>query len=100
MAGGGEAYRVVAPVWRWGEGKGSWHFLSVSGEVADAIRFDTLGMRGGFNSVKVSAFIDGVDWTTSLFPSGDDWILPLKADVRRRANIGEGATVEVVLRLA
>ena len=100
MSRGGETYRVVAPVWRWGEGKGSWHFVSISGEVADAIRFDTLGMRGGFNSVKIVATIEGVEWSTSLFPSGDDWILPLKASVRREADISEGESLRVTLQLA
>lgn len=93
-------YSVTTPVWLWTGDKGNWHFLTVSGEAADEIRFDTLGLRGGFGSVKVVARIGAVEWTTSLFPSGDDWILPLKADVRRRAGIAAGDAVTVMLSLA
>jgi hypothetical protein len=41
-----------------------------------------------------------VSWRTSVFPQkSGDYILPVKADVRRRANIGAGDEVTVVLRL-
>lgn len=95
-----EVYDVTAPVWRWNGEKGGWHFATISGEIANQIRFDSLGMRGGFGSVKVHAAIDDVSWTTSVFPSGDDYLLPLKADVRRRATIAAGDEIRVKLRLA
>ncbi len=95
-----ETYTVTAPVWLWSGGKASWHFLTVSGEAADAIRFDSMGMRGGFGSVKVQAEINDVEWTTSVFPSGDNYLLPLKADVRRRAKVAAGDEVKVKLRLS
>ena len=91
---------ITAAVWRWNGDKGSWHFVTVTGDAANDIRFDSIGTRGGFGSVKVEARIGEVRWRTSLFPSGDDWILPLKADVRRRAGIGEGDVVSIILRLA
>ena len=92
-----ETYSVTAPVWLWNADKGSWHFVTISGDVAHQIRFDSLGMRGGFGSVKVNAAIDDVAWTTSLFPSGDDYLLPLKADVRRRAMVAAGDEISVTL---
>ena len=95
-----ERFAVTAPVWVWNGEKGSWHFVTISGEVAKQIRFDSLGMRGGFGSVKVNACLDGVSWTTSIFPSGDDYLLPLKADVRRRARICAGDQINVMLSLA
>nr|WP_294849968.1 DUF1905 domain-containing protein [uncultured Sphingomonas sp.] len=91
---------VSAPVWRWNPQKGSWHFVTITGDAATSIRLDSMGMRSGFGSVKVTAEVDGVRWTTSVFPSGDDYILPLKADVRRRANIAAGDDIVVTLWLA
>lgn len=91
---------VTAPVWLWSGGKASWHFLTISGDAANEIRFDSMGMRGGFGSVKVAAEINGVEWTTSVFPSGENYLLPLKADVRRRAKIAAGDEVVVTLRIA
>ena len=92
---------VTAPVWLWNGEKGGWHFLTVPPEQAADIRFDSLGMRGGFGSVRVDATIGDVSWTTSLFPQGEGgYILPLKADIRRRAGITVGDEVTVRLSLA
>ncbi len=92
---------VTAPVWLWNADKGSWHFLTVPPEQAAEIRFDSMGMRGGFGSVRVTASIGDVSWTTSLFPQGDGgYILPLKADIRRRAGIVAGDAVSVTLTLS
>ena len=93
-------YRVTAPVWLWNAQKGSWHFVTIAGDAANGIRFDSMGMRGGFGLVKVVVEINGVEWTTSIFPSKVDFILPLKADVRRRAKIVAGDEVTATLRLA
>lgn len=97
---GAATYSVTAPVWLWNADKGSWHFVTISGDAANEIRFDSMGLRSGFGSVKVLAEISGVQWATSLFPSGDGYILPLKADVRRRAKIASGDEISVNLRLA
>lgn len=92
---------VTAPVWLWNAEKGSWHFLTVPPQQAADIRFDSMGMRGGFGSVRVEACIGDVSWTTSLFPHREGgYILPLKADIRRRAGIVAGDEVTVGLRLA
>lgn len=88
---------VTAPVWLWND---SWHFVTIAGEAADHLRFDSMGLRGGFGSIRVACRIGDVEWRTSIFPSGDDYILPLKADVRKRAGIVAGATVTVRLRMA
>ena len=92
---------VTAPVWLWNAEKGSWHFLTVPPEQAAEIRFDSIGLRGGFGSVKVEAAIGDVAWTTSLFPDSrtGGYVLPLKADVRRRAGIAGGDEVTVNLQL-
>lgn len=95
-----ETYHVTAPVWLWNGDKGGWHFATISGDVANQIRFDSMGMRGGFGSVKVHASIADVSWTTSVFPSGDNYLLPLKADVRRRTGIAAGDEISVALSLA
>jgi hypothetical protein len=95
-----ETYSVTAPVWLWNSDKARWHFLTIEGETADHLRYDSMGMRGGFGSVKVAAAINGVEWTTSVFPSGCNYLLPLKADVRRRAGFVAGDEVTVTLRLA
>jgi hypothetical protein len=91
---------VTAPIWLWSEGKGSWHFLTVPADQADEIRAHVFGNRRGFGSARVEATINGVSWRTSIFPQkSGGYILPIKADVRRRAGIAAGDDVTVSLDL-
>ena len=93
---------VTAPIWLWSEGKGSWHFLTIPPDDAVEIRLESAasGVRRGFGSVRVDATINGVSWRTSIFPQkSGGYILPIKADVRRRANIAAGDEVTVGLEL-
>ena len=92
---------VTAPIWRWSEGQGSWHFLTVPPEQAVEIRAHGLGSgRRGFGSVRVAATVHGVTWRTSVFPQkSGGYILPIKAEVRRRAGISAGDEVKVTLEL-
>ncbi|MBA3510598.1 DUF1905 domain-containing protein [Sphingomonas sp.] len=106
---------VTAPIWLWSGGQGSarkrtvpqtvrpgrWHFLTVPPGQSVEIRAHGLGeSRRGFGSVRVEAMINGVTWRTSVFPqTSGGYILPIKADVRRRAAVsaGDGVTVELEL---
>jgi hypothetical protein len=92
---------VAAPLWLWSGDKGSWHFLTVPADSAVEIRLRNLAERGGFGSVRVEATIGDVRWRTSLFPDRNSggYVLPVKADVRRRAGIAAGDSVTVVLEL-
>ena len=92
---------VTAPVWLWSEGKGRWHFLTIPPEEAVEIRAHSLGeQRRGFGSARVEATINEVSWRTSVFPQkSGGYILPIKADVRRRAGIAAGIEVTVELEL-
>jgi len=101
---------ITAPVWLWGEGKGRWHFLTVPAEEAVELRLaaSASGPRTGFGSIRVEATIkcpssgsgQAVTWRTSLFPQkSGGYILPIKADVRRRAGIGAGDEVTTDLSL-
>ena len=92
---------VTAPLWLWTGGQGSWHFLTVPEDQAIEIRAHSFGnSRRGFGSVRVEATIGGVSWRTSVFPQrSGGYILPVKADVRRRAGIAAGDEVTVELEL-
>ena len=59
------------------------------------IRAHGLGnSRRGFGSVRVEATINRVAWRTSVFPQkSGGYILPVKAEVRRRAGICAGDEV-------
>ena len=89
---------VTAPLWLWSGG--GWHFITIPEEDAVEIRAHSLLNHGGFGSVKVEATINEVAWRTSVFPQkSGGYILPVKADVRRRADIAAGDEVTVSLEL-
>ena len=92
---------VTAPLWLWSGETGSWHFVTVPEEQSGELRAHSLASRGGFGSVRVEARIGEVAWRTSVFPQkSGGYLLPVKADVRRRAGIAAGDEVTVALEIA
>ena len=100
----GQMIIATGPVWIWRAeppAKGSWHFLTITGETAAAIRTAAGGRSGGWGSVRVTATIGKTGWQTSLFPNKQlgGYMLPLKADVRKREGVREGDVISVSLAL-
>ncbi len=90
----------ASPLWLWHGQGGSWHFITVPEEQSAEIRFETLGSRRGFGSVRVEAAIGDVTWRTSVFSQkAGTFLLSIKAEVRRRADIAAGDEVPVTLEL-
>ena len=81
--------------------KGSWYFLTIDGETAQAIRAAAV-KADAWGSVRIEVTIGGTTWRTSLFPSkqAGGWLLPLKAAVRKAEKLAEGTIAEAVLTLA
>ena len=94
---------ATGQVWQWraSEAPGGWFFLTVEGQAAAEVRYAALGRMGGFGSVKVTARIGDTEWRTSLFPHRESggFLLPLKAEVRRREAIETGQAVTVDLTI-
>ena len=91
---------LAATLWIWSGESATWHFMTVPEAIAGEIRAEGFARRGGFGSVRVEATIDNVTWRTSVFPQkSGGYILPMKADVRRRAGIAAGDEVELILEI-
>jgi hypothetical protein len=91
---------VTSSLWLWAGQNGSWHFITVPEEQSDEIRAHCFAVQRGFRSARVSATINTVTWRTSVFPmKSGGYILPVKAEVRRKANIAAGDEVTVALEL-
>ncbi len=93
--------RLTGPLWLWSGEGASWHFFTIPEDQADPIRAHRFeGPRRGFGSVRVEARIGEIAWRTSLFPQkSGGFILPIKAEIRRRAGISAGDDVTLTLDL-
>ena len=104
-----ETYTHITKLWIWTSDKApaSWHFLTIAGEVAEAIHATAImrrlegGASRGWGSIKVSATIGETSWSTSIFPAKEQggYMLPVKASVRKAAGLIAGDDVRVVLTL-
>lgn len=105
MAWGEPSIAFETVLWRWQAeppAKGAWFFVTIAGEAADGVRalgFErrALGARAGFGSVRLRVSVEGVRFETSAFPhaASGGYVLPVKAEVRKQAGVGEGDLVAV-----
>jgi len=84
-----KSYKVKGRIWLYPGQSANWHFLSIpkkeSGEIKEAYK----SMRKGWGSLPVSVTKGKTTWTTSIFPDSKSgtYILPLKAEIRRKENL-------------
>ena len=91
---------LTGPLWLWTGENGAWHFITVPAGVSDEIRSHAMVSLAGFGSVRVEATIGDVTWRTSVFPTKEGgYILPVKAEVRRKAGFAAGDEVTVEIEL-
>ena len=93
-----KAYTFRAKVWLY-PGMAAWHFITVPKKQSHAVKKTFHGMARGFGSLPVSVTIGATAWKTSIFPDTKvgSYLLPIKADVRKREKIAAGQTVPVTL---
>ena len=87
-------------IWKGSDAAGRWYFITVPEEQSGEIKAHAFGSPRGFGSVKVEARIGNVVWRTSVFPlNSGGYLLPVKAQVRRKADLAVGDEVTVELDL-
>ena len=82
--------------WR---GPAPFHFVAVPEEQSAAIEAVSSMVTYGWGAIPVKARIGRTDFTTSLFPKGDLYLVPIKDAVRRAEEPALGDEVTVHLRL-
>jgi len=92
-------YEAQGEVWAY-SGPGGWHFITLPPEVAEGIRAVS-GRLAPFGSLRVTASIGEVSWKTSLFADrkAGSFLLPVKADVRRRAGVTAGQSLAYAVEI-
>lgn len=87
-------------MWRY-PGAGGWYFLTLPERISEEIQAVTGMFRKAFGSVPVVATIGKTSWSTSIFPEkkSHTYVLPLKADVRKKEGLEAGDTVKVRIQV-
>jgi hypothetical protein len=89
-----------AKVWQY-EGMGGWYFVTLPEDESDIVK-DLYGQsKRGFGSIRVEVTIGTSRWKTSIFPDmkRGAYILPLKADIRKREHIKINQKVKITITL-
>lgn len=86
--------KIKAKVWIW-LGDTPWYFVSLDQEISSGIR----SKYPKSSMVKVEVEVNKIKWNTSLFRNNRDknYILPIKKDIRKKANIYEGEVIDLTI---
>ena len=86
----------TATVWTQ-ESTNAWHFVTLPAALSKRIRTLATGSLKPFGSFHVKARTGLTSWETSLFADKkrNAFVLPVKADVRRKEKIALGDEIEV-----
>ena len=91
-------FTFKAKVWLYA-GDSAWHFVSVPVKIAKQIKSLYAGLERGWGSFPVVVTIGTTTWKTSIFPDKKTgtFLLPIKAEVRKKENISVGKTVSIAI---
>lgn len=98
------SFEFIGECWLWQAEKAAWHFISLPKDKSEEIKFFNENLshkKRGWGAVRVEATIGNTTWKTSIFPQVKQgtYILPIKAEVRKKENILVGNEVAVILKI-
>ena len=83
-------------IWFW-KGPAPWYFITVPEDECHQLVAASAMVSYGWGMIPVTAQIGETRWTTSLFPKDGQYIVPLKANVRKAEKLQVGDTVQLRL---
>ena len=93
-------YKIKAKVWLYQSETAAWHFVSLDKKLSTEIKEAHAVKKKGFGSVPVEITLGKTVWETSIFPSKDGpYVLPLKAQVRRKEDIRVEDEISFILKI-
>ena len=93
-------YPIKAKVWQY-PGDAGWHFITVPKDISDDIKKLFGGRARGWGSLRVTITLGSSTWDTSIFPDKKEgaYLLPLKANIRKKEHVLMGDTVDFLLEI-
>jgi len=94
----GIKYEFKATPWQYA-GPGGWHFVSLPKKLANEIRNALRSEEEGWGRLKAKARIGNTEWKTAIWfdTKLNTYLLPLKAEVRKKQNLTIDKEVETIL---
>jgi hypothetical protein len=91
-------FKTRGKVWVY-HGPAAWHFVTLPKKLSAEIKAITYDRKSAWGSVRVAATIGTTSWKSSLFPDSKAgaYLLPIKADVRKREKLAPGSSVMLIL---
>lgn len=93
-----QVIRFEAAVVEW-RGPAPFLFAAIPGDFVAEIRYAALSASYGWGVVPVVATVGQTEFTTSLFPRGGTYLLPIKVAVQRAEGVGVGNRIDVRMRI-
>ena len=93
--------RVRASLIHW-RGPSPFHFVSIPKKESEQIKSLSRQLTYGWGVIPVKGRIGATTFSTSLFPKGDSYLIPIKVAVRtaERLEIGDSVTVDLTFELS
>ncbi|MFN8274704.1 MAG: DUF1905 domain-containing protein [Flavobacteriaceae bacterium] len=91
-------YQFTASPWQY-QGPGGWWFVTLPPEISAEIRTHLKEFEEGWGRLKATAQINQYSWATAIWfdTKAQSYLLPLKAEVRKKEAIVLGKTLEVII---
>lgn len=91
-------YQFSSKPWQYG-GTGGWHFISLPKKLSKEIRNAFKPEEEGWGRLKVIARIGNNEWKAAIWfdTKMNTYLLPLKAEIRRKENLVIGKSVKVIV---
>ena len=81
------------------KGPAPWFFVTIPAEQSREIKAISKIVTYGWGVIPVHVRIGKTEWTTSLFPKDEHYIVPIKASVRKAEHLEEGDEVTIQLEV-
>ena len=87
-----------APIWYW-RGPAPFYFVTVPDDLSDALKAISGSVTYGWGMIPVTVQLGKSQWETALWPKDGQYIVPLKASVRKAEKVDEGDCVTIRLEV-
>ena len=88
----------TGPIWEW-RGPAPFYFVTVPEAECEMIKDISNIVTYGWGMIPVQVTLGKTVWTTSLWPKGGRYVVPLKDKVRKAEGVSDGDTVMIKLEV-